>query len=238
MAAPTPSGFATSSANSTSLTVTLPATVAVGDLLCVWIGVDGDVTSSISSAPTDSTSDAWTRLAAALSVTPSVPHTGAFYYKVADGDEDGGSLTVSWTGTQNTSAVSWVVDSDLAAPDAGTTVAPDSNNASSDPPTVTPAGGSDDYLYMVLIHSDQGDYSTSTQPSGYTFTTGTHDASTGTASGDSRVAVAFKQTTASTSDDPGTWTGLTSTRHAVNTLAFAPAGGGGSIPTIFEFAVG
>lgn len=211
MAFPTVESVATSTNDfETSHTVNLPATIDAGDLLLMlWTNDGGDTPST----PTD-----WTSLYKVTESGSAV--TFAAFAKSADGDEDGGTVTVT-TGTGEDSAArvyritGWggtiSTDIDVATSDEGLTDA-------ADPPNVTAGWGSADNLWFIHLATSPSD-AVSSFPTNYT----TNGASTGsgTASSDASVHASYR-TNAASSENPGTFTLSGFNNSLVATLVIEP----------------
>jgi len=202
--------------------VTLPTTVAAGDLLMVFVGIDTNA--GIASSPTDSTSDAWTT--ELISNGPNA--SAAVFCKTADGDEGGGSLTIvhtggvedfgavcmkipatEWGGTLGTDVdlpTEWVYDS--------------ASTSNPEPPSsdIHAWGTTVPTVYVTALVMNSSQSAAPTAPNNYTIDTTNGFAQNGATTGIGSCAVAWRETT-STADDPGTWTCDTSTINRTVTIA-------------------
>lgn len=217
MASPTVASVATATddAATTSHTITYPATVASGDVLFSIISGDS------SAASFSSWGDSNTELFDTDEGT--INFAGA--YKKADGTEDSGTFTVTSAGsdesTHQSFAIAGAEDPATQAPEASTGVTGDSD--SPDAGSVTPTGGSKDYLFAFFAGWDQKTRDMDGFPSGYT-NTGFFQFSGG-ASGCSHGR-GFKAATA-TSEDPGAALLSGSEGWVAFCVAFHPPGAGG-----------
>jgi len=201
--------------------------------MCIVV-VDSECT--ITSNPTDSTSDAWTTPMASTSGTG---FTVAVFEKVStDGDEDGGTLAVVHDGGSETwqAVVIPVTGSHASAATEVGTPATGSDTAP-EPPNVSYSGGAVDNLFMALVGFNRAGDNLTGGPTGYTFDA-TEDATTaggswaetgGTTSG-AGLGFATLQTVADQADDPDAFTLDATGDWLTNTLVIPPAAaGGGSI---------
>lgn len=119
-------------------------------------------------------------------------------------------------------------DFDTQAPEITQSDSGGGGSTTADPASVTPAGGSDDYLYLATIGSDTNS-SYSAFPSGY-INTGQDE------SGDSgaqvRIGWAEKSTTGTTTEDPGAFTISASRRFVCYTVAITPEAAAGTTVNI------
>lgn len=216
-------------------TASLPATINAGDLLIAFLVVDTNNT--ITTTPSDSTSDTWTSL---VSSTSASGQTLGAAYKIADGDEDGGTLTWSHTGgVENWQSMVYRVTSWHGTTPPEATSLTTGTGTSSNPPLLNPGGwGTEDTLWISWLGTVE-DMTGVTAPSGYTFNTtqGTDWDQDGTGAANAKIAVAYLESAAA-SEDPGSWTGFASGGHASGTVGVRPGGGAPFAPKIFEFAVG
>lgn len=171
--------------DSTSHSVTLPTGVATGELLVVVFSSDG--------APTCSTaSTGWMKVGQASDGTSAV--TGAVFQKFATGSN---SLSITTSASEQSSHVSFRISS------GGVLVATSATGSStnSNPPALTDIP--DDHLWIATRSGDAAVQAT-VAPSGY----GNLTTQTGGASGAS-TATAERTVSASTTEDPGTFTSST-----------------------------
>lgn len=197
MASPTVDGVATtdSSSTTTSAVVTLPSSITDGNTLIMLIRTAG--TGGIT------TPSGWTELD--KSSIDASDDTVAVYWKKAA--SEGSTVTVT-TGDNKFTAIVYDIagatDPTVTAPDKSTAVGGDSSFP--DPFTVTPAGGSKDYLFLWLGTQAGKSVSppVSPLPSGYLNRVGGETGGGGPASSHCRVFTCDRQLTAS-SEDPGSW---------------------------------
>ena len=156
-----------------STTIQYPATVNAGDIL-LWFGA----------APITSAQSGWVLLADGGDSANAVVQ-----YKIANGTEGGTTFTAS-TGYYGSTILA--IDSGGALPvaSAAPSVAADTPN----PPALTPAGGAQDYLWLIWGYAlDTHFVAPHTQPSGFT---ALHSVS--------GMAVSYQNLNASTLD-PAAW---------------------------------
>lgn len=210
---PVQTQFATSV---TSMAVNMPATVDSGDLLLAFAEVRNAGTWTV---PTD-----WVEFKAQLGGS-SVGELTAFY-KIADGDEDGGTAT--WTASTGTSAI-WQV---IRITGWHGTTPPEAASAQGDyttnpnPPSLSPSWGAEDTLWLEVA----GNSATSTLTTGASTNYSGYQANTASSGGAQvNIASAYRQLNAS-SEDPGVFANSTNIRYwAAMTVAIRPAAvaGGG-----------
>lgn len=227
MAAPTISDrtLTNDNSNSTSTQVNYPATVDAGDLLiCLYAHKSTGVGVSFPAG--------WTEFKELLNNTGASAGLTAGWRK-ADGTEDGGTFTVSHDATASRSVcyvlrIKGAADPTTTPPEVSTGVTA-ANQPNPDPDSLTPSGGPKDFLYIAAYSASHGAAAEATAyPSGYTYTQNTESSGlTETQSTRVAIAVASKQTTASSSDDPGTFThGSSVSEIATFTVAVHPPSSG------------
>ncbi len=202
-----------------SIVANLPATINAGDLLIFWAVTGADRAGSMGSA-VDSTSDTWAVL---VSPEANVEFTWALYYKIADGDEDGGTVTVSWTTDDRRLGyvrryTSW---HGTTPPEVPASASGDSN--APDPPSRTASWGSEDTLWEACCAANR--FTDITGPDSYTFNTtqGTDWDQTGAGVDHPHVAVASREN-ATTTENPGAFAiTATSETWLATTIAIRPA---------------
>ena len=201
-------------------TINLPASIVAGDLLI--LAVRGQNTAG-ETPPAGWTTLAWYDIPGGDADASG--DTAAVFYRWADGTE---GTTLNWDQltTAKGIALCWRVTG-AANP---ATRAPELARAnyttaanSADPPTLTPTGGSKDYLILTVGHQ-QGEVGAFTAaPSGYTNLLTANSGTGGLPSTNTIGAGASKQVTGS-SEDPGVWThGAADTGGMAITIAIHPA---------------
>lgn len=187
----------TGSSPLTSTTVTLPSSVAAGELLVI-IGVCS------TGGVTPSTPAGWSALSFG---TVSGSGGAVIFYKQAAGGET--SVAVSHSSARFAWTAYRISGWDTSkAPEVGT--AATGSGTTADPPSVTPSwGATRKNLYLVASAVNNGSSgSTSAYPSGYT--NGISQRTQKNDSSDCRISVAQKaMTTMAASEDPGTFTATT-----------------------------
>lgn len=202
MASPVDAGRATSTSGTSTdpepLTVSLPGSIASGDLLVMFIGL------SNGSVPT---ATGWTD----SGFSPPVPggHDNAWQYvltRVADGSEGstvdvgiaGASVSVRWA------AIVWRITGAATSGtifQIGTEVTADSINLQ--PCSVTPSGGSKDYLFIIMgIHIGAIASQPTAAPTNYSNFAVIGSGGTGSTSTKVNVAGVSRQLTASSETSP------------------------------------
>ena len=133
----------TGDAVSTPATVNYPTDVVSGDLLLAFIGID--------TSQTTITASGWTQL----------DHTngsdaGAIFYKTAAGTEGGSTFSVSFTTTgRDFSAVVYSLRNVTGTPEVSVATG---TSATPTPPTLSPSGGSAQYLWLTGTVIDDTHY--------------------------------------------------------------------------------
>lgn len=195
----------------------MPATIAAGNLLVCFIRIAAAVTVT---SLVDNLSASWTILGPVENSDASDDNT-YIYYKVAAGTESTGTLDLSTTakGTATIWSISGAADPATQAPE---TAVATGTGANVDCPSISPTGGSKDYLILALAGLD-GETQTFTAPSGYSNRIDGNSGTGGAAATNCRTSGASKQVTAA-SEDPGAFTnGAPSTGWTGITLAIHPA---------------
>lgn len=177
--------------------VNLPSGISSGHLLIMLTRVPN--------ATNVTTPSGWTAL-----VSNSADGSGdktCIFYRKADGSETS-PLSVDLSAASRMAAICWRItgaeDPATQAPELSTQA--QANSDTPDPTTVTPTGGSKDYLFLWL-GGWQGEQTSppTGNPSGYSNPQGADTGIAGASGNNCRVAGASKQATAS-SEDPGSWT--------------------------------
>ena len=204
MAVPVVQGTQTSTTNTagTSHTVTLPASVAAGEMVLVTVAFSGVTTYTLPSgwSQVNTGPNTWTSVSAVL--------------QRATGGES--SMTITTASSVRMAARAFRISG------AHQTIAPafstNSNvtNANPNPPSYTDPNGSDDHLWLA-IYSAAASVTTSAYPTSYV-TTNTVSATSGPTLG-----TATRTATASTTEDPATFTISASNAWRANTVAIRAA---------------
>lgn len=195
MASPADAGRATTTVSTaaTTWTITLPASVAAGDLLvCLFRGSTNVI----------STFTGWTQLA--LDATDATDDQTGVYYRWSDAADP---VSLVWNANTKGSAITWRItgaaDPATRAPEISTVAVGTTTLNTCDPGAVTPTGGSKDYLFLACGGMD-GVGAFTGAPTNYTNLSATHSTGAGAASNTS-VGGASRALTAA-SDDPGAFT--------------------------------
>lgn len=212
-AAPTATAFATSV---TSMPVSMPSSIASGDLLIALVHVRN--------AGTWTNASGWTDISTLSQTGGGTVGKLNGFYKIAAGTESG--TTPTWTASTGTTG-EWQVYRvtgwhGTTPPEAGTT---SGDTTAANPPSLTPSWGADDTLWLAVAgHSAASTTAWSAGPSSYSgFQVN------GASSGGSAVSIAsaYRQLNAS-SEDPGAFTVSGSNRFwSAATVAIRPAAAGG-----------
>lgn len=199
------------SANTTAVTthtVSLPASIAAGDLLILFLAINQRAVSSAPSGYTQLVNTAYAGTDTA---------GGACYYKVADGSE-GSTITFGTAVTSRSAHLSLRITG-AGTPEAAEGTADASTTV--DPPNLTPSGGSKNYLWLAAAALCR--YQTiSSYPSGYT---GGETRNTGTANNNGHASIQIARlAAAAASENPGVFTFGSSSLSAVSmTISVPPA---------------
>lgn len=215
MAAPAFATMAKTSGTGNNVVCTMPSGITAGDLLIAHSSAGAQESASTSATA------GWTKLSAVQRSSGTC--TASIWGKVAVGSD-----TITITGTNNTTHVAIVSrytgHSVTSGNIASLPIAVGALNiATADPPILTPAGGSAEYLWLAIFSSAGG--AITAGPSGY---------SNFNAQGANPcTAFATKAATAS-SENPGTFSGGGS-NYLVFTLAIPPVAGAANTSNFFQF---
>lgn len=182
---------------------TFPSGTTAGDLLVVVYSVDGSPTCS-------TTSTGWNKLGQASNSTNV---TGAIFWKIATGSD---SLTITTSASERGTWVIYrITGHDPSAPIAGSQSA-NGSSTNSNPPSVSPAAGSGDYLWLVTRSGDANLVQATAAPTDFEPLVNSDES----ASGGAATATSWRKFTGSTLD-PGTFTSG-SEQWVSWTIAIAP----------------
>lgn len=213
MSFPTIGTSATSveNADETTHDVSLPASIAAGDLLIVLFTSD--------EAPTFTWPGGWTQLVADTANGTTVK-TGV-RYRIATGSE-GATIQITTDTGQQSAHQSWRIPAGqhnaAVAPEAAVATG---TSATPDPPNLAPTGGAKDYLWIEGFGVDTDDATVNYESTNYT-----KIAIVSSAGATAKVAcaAAYRQLNAS-SENPGTMTCDASEEWIAFTIAVHPAVG-------------
>lgn len=202
----------------TSHVVSLPASIASGNLLFIWIGFADNVTGGAPSG--------WTKLGLD-EPTNTTSSSGTWFYRQADGSEGGSATVTSGAVSTRSAHLSWRItghaDPATQAPQiangsAGTSASPQSN-------AISPTGGSKDYLFFTAFVQDgeeaDDDTWTTATPTNYGNLVQKTCGVAGGVSTNVQVAAADRQNTTAT-ETPGTFTTAQSLAWGAVTVAVHP----------------
>lgn len=192
----------------------LPSGISSGDLLLVFAAFNG--------LPTVTDPSGWTVL-----VSKTNTDTYRIYAKIASGSE-GSTVTVALSGANRAASVSYRLTGarstiDTTATSSATisiSSASDANTATPDPPSLTPAWGSAENLWIAATFASDSSFTFSSYPTNYSL--GQVNAQGGSQGNGTAVSVASRLLTAAT-EDPGTFTTVTSRTRSTYTLAIRPS---------------
>lgn len=198
--------------NTTNHTVNLPTGIASGHLLLIFMGMDGN------------TSITWPAGWSILATDTNAGGDGTLSvaYRIADGSE-GSSISVTTAASEAGSYICWRVTGwhGTTPPEAGTPAT--GTSTTPDPPSVTASWGSADNLFIAVTVWGSSSTNISGYPTNYSVSQMTDGASN---SNIGAIALAGRELAAA-SDDPGTFS-IISTAWVANTIVVRPAAGGGS----------
>jgi hypothetical protein len=177
-------------------TIQVPTTVVAGDLLIMHTRIAGGATAA--ATPTD-----WTQLAADAS-DASDDQTYVFWRTAVDNSSFTLDLTASAKGANLVWRITGAENPATRAPEISAVAI--GTGANPDPGTVTPTGGSKDYLFIAVCGLD-GETQTFTAPGSYLNKIDAFSGTGGAAATNCRTSGAARQATAS-SENPGTFTAL------------------------------
>ncbi len=183
--------------------ITMPAGIAVGDLILVVFAVDTDPTVSIDTGVSGSN---WT-IEGSLATSNKV--TGTVVWKIAEGSD---ALELDTSGSEHGAAVAYRIS---GADEVDVTSVTGGSDSSPNPPSHTPVGGSQDYLWIAGAMSSRSSTIT-VAPTNYS-----NFLATGLVTGSPGLGTAERALTAS-SEDPGVFTSSVSKDWVTFTIAVHP----------------
>lgn len=191
----------------TSHSVTLPANIAAGNLLLMFLVVNGN--STVITDPTG-----WSPL-----TTLDDDDQVVIYGRIADGSE-GATATVTLGTAQRATAITWRVTgarNGLTTSEIAISSAVVASVATPNPPPLTPSWGSEENLWVAVSFWFDSNYVFSSYPTNYTVAQ--FNQNTGSSSNSNGIMIAGRLLTAS-SEDPGTFTVSSAAKqNATYTLA-------------------
>lgn len=199
--------------NDTTKTLTYPATILDSDGLLACIATDNNGITITWPAP-------WVE--DVQSGAPVATIEASCAHMNPDGTEDGTTFDITLGASERATWWIAVIDGWDGSTAPEYTQNQDFANLTADPASITPSGGSDDYLYAASGMFD-GQPGVTGFSSGYANTGHVDPAISGSAT----ISWSFKETTASTTEDPGVITLDTSSTYVTYTIAVAPTASGG-----------
>jgi hypothetical protein len=207
--------------DTTSHTISLPASISTGDLLIFYFVVDG--------APTITGPAGWGELFNEAYSNSSFSH--ACYYLESPSGSDSDPVVTTSDG-QISSSRSWRItgheDPATQAPEANTWDS-GGNTTTPDPPSLSPTGGSKDYLFLVTCGCDTSTPTISVYPDIGGATSGNQIRQAAGFTGTGVVMGACDGPSTTATEDPGTFTWSVSRPALAVTLAVHPVGAGGDV---------
>ena len=201
--------------NVTSHTVDLPASISSGDLLIILFTVDAAPTITWPSGYTEFADD-----------QRGSTVRGAVAYRQADGTE-GATITVttgsSQFSTHNTYRITGHEDPATQAPEAASA---DGGSNAPNPPSLTPTGGAEDFLWLAACGHDLGGQSITAFPTNYSNGISINQTNESNGCG----AGSAERDLNASSEDPGTfslsgsmaWVAFTVAIHPASVVAVSP----------------
>lgn len=188
--------------------VNLPSGISSGNLLTMFCAFNG--------SPTVTDPSGWTSLVNKINTD-----TFRIYAKIATGSE-GSTETVGLSSGNRASCVTYRITGNrngVTSSEISVSSAVDASTATPDPPSLTPSWGSAQNYWIAVTFASDGSFTFSSYPTSYT--DGQQNVQTGSGTGNA-VSIAARLLTAS-SEDPGTFTTVTSRTRSTYTLAVRPA---------------
>lgn len=195
----------------TSHTVSLPASLAAGDLLIVFFVNEDDTTVT--------TPSGWSVLKSMLETGGATSKTTIFY-KTSDGGE-GSSLAITTSSSRVSTHAAYRITGWSGTPEVSTGAT--STTGEANPDSLTPAGGAKDYLWIVVA-GKRNTTSVSGYPTNYTGSQ-LFIADDG-ALGGSSITVATRGLNSAGPEDPGSFAHSDTGFWTACTIAVSPAAGG------------
>lgn len=233
MAAPAVAATNTSAVTTaaTAHTVNLPASISAGDLLILPFGWTENLPQTITWPA------GYTAITGAKVEQSTVVGIDAAY-RWADGTE-GATISVTTSGlTKSTHNSYRITGSENPATQAPNVAATSGTSAGApNPPSLSPTGGSKDYLWLAVVNAD-GETDITAAPTNYTNLITASTGITGATSINCRMGSGRRTLTAA-SEDPGNFSN-TSTNWTTLTIALHPPGAAVTRPprlTVVNFAV-
>jgi len=212
-----------SNANTTSHSVTLPATVNSGDLLVAVFTVDGNSAVTWDNA----TAGTWTEL---FNTTGSTAVRHLVRYKVADGTEDGLTLSIGTASEQ----ASWRIlrisgtTGNIEAGTPATAASTDTHAEFPNTPSLTPSWGSKKTLWIATLGTDDETNVVVNQPNNYQYAGGS---TAGGAAGSGALTATYCYRKEAASESPSEFITEQGEDSVCCLIAVEPAAASGTGPT-------
>lgn len=217
MASPVDAGRATTGITSATdpWTANLPASIAAGNLLIMMARTPN--------ATTITTPSGWTLFSGLPSTADPSDDTTYIWYRWADGAE-GTTVSLNLSANAKGAVIAWRItgaeNPSTQVPELSTIAT--ATSTTPNPTTVTPTGGSKDYLFLWLGAWDQEPTNPpGTPPANYTNWVGASSGSASTLSTNNRLAGGSRQLTAA-SEDPGSVTTSSNVNWSAWCMAIHP----------------
>lgn len=218
---------ASTTANPSSINITLPATVNADALLLIAVAAYDNSTPDLAGSGDNGEPSGWTLLETAhLSANW---QRGWLLGRKADGTEGGTSVTIDFDQGDNAVAHAYHVtdwSGTLGDVETARTTGGSSQSSNPNPPSLSPAAGADDYLWFAFAFGGNDDGAYVSAPTNYTGGVGTV---TGAGNNDGAQIMSARRELNASSEDPGTFEWDLNDHWAAITAAIPPgtAGGGG-----------
>lgn len=191
--------------NSSSHSISMPTSIAVGDLIIVFFGHSRTAGVSVDTGVSGFN---WIELDETLFPVSSVKDTAAVYWKTAEGSD---ALTLTTSASHRSTAISYRIS---GASTVTYDIALSVGAGNPDPPSHD-AGSSKNFLWLVAAMTQEGDWPT-TLPANYTNLLQEQDGGLGTSVTSGRRELATQI------ENPDAFTGGLTTENAAYTIAVHP----------------
>lgn len=223
MASPVVAGTAVTgdTVGGTSRTINLPASIAAGDLLLVFVAVASQISGSETATITG-----WTTITGLYIKDAGNVQSLLGLYRWADGTE-GTTATLATSGSTKVSVLAYritgAVNPATQVPQAGTGVTGSGAANAADPPSVSVTGGSKDVLAIAVMGQQGETFTGGGAPTNYTNLITTDTGLAGPTTVNCWIQGAQRQVTTAT-ENPGVFNHTSTDVWVVNTVIIHPAG--------------
>ncbi len=206
----TSTAYTNGDSQSTSHSVTLPSSIASGNLLLLICGING--------TPTVTDPAGWT-----VTLSAANGDTWRIYSKIATGSE-GSTVSVSLSSAQRMGCANYQISGNrngTSSSEIEVSSTVDANTATPDPPSLSPSWGSAENLWFAISFTSDTNSTLSSNPTNYSLGQISGFNGTGSGGAGTGAAVAVRLLTA-TSEDPGVFTFSNAKARSAYTLAVRP----------------